>query len=106
MPDTTGGFVLALLLAGAAGYVARMVRPARRLLDWAESQFEGDGWDRWYRRWPAAAILTTALAVHPLRTRRAWIDNRARKQEPTVFSGAMRPKYDPDWANTERTDHA
>jgi hypothetical protein len=106
MPDTTGGVVLALLLAGAAavGYVARMVRPARRLLDWAESQFEGDGWDRQYRRWPAAVILTAALAVHPLRARRAWIDNRARKQEPTVFSGAMRPKYNPDWSKDN--DHA
>jgi hypothetical protein len=107
MSDTTGGFVLALLAcAVAVGYVARMVRPARRLLDWAESQFEGDGWGRWYRRWAAAAILTAALAVHPLRTRRAWIDNRARQHEPTVFSGAMKPKYNPDWSKTEETDHA
>lgn len=98
--------VLAVLLTGglAVGYVVRMVRPARRALDWAEVQFEGGGWDRWYRRWPTAAILTAALAVHPLRTRRAWIDNKRREQERTVFSGAMRPKCNPDWSKDN--DHA
>lgn len=98
--------ILLLAAAVASGYSLRIIRPARWLFAWAEVQFEGDGWDRWPRRWPAAVILTTALAVHPLRTRRAWIDNRARKQEPTVFSGAMRPKYDPDWANTEEDPDA
>lgn len=96
------------LLAAAVGlgYGLRMVRPARALFEWAENQLDGDGWARWFRRYPAAVILGVALAVHPLRSRRAYLDNKQRAWAGTEFTGAMRPavKYDPDWYKTGEND--
>lgn len=95
---------LTLAAAAALGYGLRMVRPMRALFDWAETQFEGDGWDRWWRRIPAFVILSAALALHPAKTRAAYRANRERGREQTAeFNGAMRAavKIDPDWADTE-----
>ncbi|MFC1420773.1 hypothetical protein [Streptacidiphilus cavernicola] len=95
------GWLLAVALGTAVnvGYVLRRIRPARRLFEWAETQSEGDGWGHWVRRVPAAAIISTALALHPRATRRAYLDNRQRRRQQAdpEFTGAMRPAYDPDW---------
>lgn len=95
------GWLLAVALGTAlnVGYLLRRIRPARRLFDWAETQFDGVGWDHWVRRIPAAVILSTALVLHPWDTRRAYLNNRQRRRQQAdpEFTGAMRPAYDPDW---------
>jgi hypothetical protein len=88
-----------LLLAAAAGYGLRWLRPGRRLTDWAENALVSAG-DRHRARYGAALAVTLVdAAAHPIRSRRNWTANRARSQA-TEFSGAMKPavRYDPDWA--------